>query len=81
VRLLTWENVRTVAVFSVGLAGIVHQTVFREVDRPFLLALFAAMIGLEYAFRRDSTRRENVERQRLVDVAEEEERWSHLDAP
>lgn len=29
-----------------GLAGVIYETGFAEVDRPYLLALFGAMMGL-----------------------------------
>lgn len=37
------ENIRFVA----GLAGLLHETVLEHVDRPVLLGVFAAMIGLD----------------------------------
>ena len=37
---------RDAVMFMVGLLGTVHETVLRQADRPFLLALFAAMMGL-----------------------------------
>ncbi len=36
-----------------GLLGTAHQTVIAQVDRPWLLGLFAAMMGLPYAFAAD----------------------------
>ncbi|OHV46598.1 hypothetical protein BBK14_01760 [Parafrankia soli] len=36
-----------------GMAGAGHETVFRSVDRPWLLFLFAAMMGLPYALGAD----------------------------
>ncbi len=32
--------------FLAGLAGVFHETVWQEADRPTLLLLFAAMMGL-----------------------------------
>jgi len=32
--------------FVVGLLGVAHETLLNEADRPTLLLLFAAMIGL-----------------------------------
>jgi len=46
VRQRWWRIARDVAVFTVGVLGIVHETFFATVDRPTLLLLFAAMIGL-----------------------------------
>lgn len=37
---------RDALTFSVGLAGIVWETIAEHTDRPLLLALFAAMIGV-----------------------------------
>ena len=32
--------------FVAGLAGVIHETVIGQADRPTLLLLFAAMMGL-----------------------------------
>lgn len=37
------ENVRFIA----GLTGLLYETVVEHVDRPVLLGVFAAMIGLD----------------------------------
>lgn len=37
---------RDKALFVVGLGGIIHETVRVQVDRPYLLMLFAYMTGL-----------------------------------
>lgn len=37
---------RDLVLFAVGVAGIVWSTVIEEVDRPYLLAIFAACVGL-----------------------------------
>lgn len=50
--------VRDWILFTVGLAGVVHETVVTEVDRPGLLLLFAAMLGLPYALQADRAQRE-----------------------
>lgn len=39
---ITWNNFLRCA----GLAGITYQTVWQSADRPTLLLLFGAMIGL-----------------------------------
>ena len=36
-----------------GLAGTAHETLFAHVDRPWLLGLYAAMMGLPYALTAD----------------------------
>lgn len=37
---------RDLVLFMFGLGGIVHETVISHVDRPYLLLLFAYMVGL-----------------------------------
>ena len=37
---------RNTVLFVVGLAGVAHETLVTNADRPTLLLLFAAMIGL-----------------------------------
>ena len=37
---------RNTVLFVVGLLGVGHETVINNTDRPTLLLLFAAMIGL-----------------------------------
>lgn len=32
--------------FVVGIAGIIHQTLLTSGDRPYLLAVFTAMLGV-----------------------------------
>ncbi|MCK9929314.1 hypothetical protein MXD62_19380 [Frankia sp. Mgl5] len=39
--------------FAAGLAGVAHETLLRDVDRPALLLLYAAMLGLPYALGAD----------------------------
>lgn len=41
------------AIFVVGLLGIIHQTLVVHTDRPTLLLLFGAMIGLPAFLRLD----------------------------
>lgn len=44
--------------FTSGLAGVFYETVFTKADRPTLLLLFAAMMGLPAFLRTDETRRQ-----------------------
>lgn len=37
---------RDVILFVLGVLGIVHETIVIEQERPFLLVLFASMVGL-----------------------------------
>ncbi len=47
---LTWNNVLRL----VGLAGVAHETLVSNADRPTLLLLFAAMIGLPTFLNKDA---------------------------
>ncbi|HXH36911.1 MAG TPA: hypothetical protein VNJ54_21220 [Plantibacter sp.] len=49
-RVLTWNNVLRV----VGLLGVSHETLVNNTDRPTLLLLFAAMIGLPSFINKDA---------------------------
>lgn len=41
-----WAGVRNLALFCGGLLGVLHETLVAERERPTLLLLFAAMMGL-----------------------------------
>lgn len=41
-----WPNFRDIVLFVVGLGGVLHETVLTASERPTLLILFAAMMGL-----------------------------------
>ena len=44
---MSWSRLRDILLFTGGLAGVVHETVLRDAsERPTLLLLFAAMMGL-----------------------------------
>ena len=45
--------IRDIALFVAGLAGVAHETLIEKADRPQLLLLFAAMIGLPSVLRRN----------------------------
>ena len=45
------RDYRDAVLFLAGLAGVIHETVFRAVDRPALLVLFGTMLGLPLYFR------------------------------
>ena len=47
------SKLRDWILFAVGLAGVAHETLLRDVDRPGLLLMFAAMLGLPYALGAD----------------------------
>lgn len=42
--------------FLGGLAGVIHETVLSDAERPTLLLLFAAMMGLPAFLRADENR-------------------------
>jgi hypothetical protein len=54
-----WPTItRDTVLFAVGLGGIVHETLIFDGDpRTQLLVLFAGMVGLPVAIRRDEGRR------------------------
>ena len=44
---MSWTRLRDILLFAGGLAGVIHETVLRDgAERPTLLILFAAMLGL-----------------------------------
>lgn len=46
-----WRNLRDAVLFLSGLALAFHEAVWRETDRPVLLGLAGAMMGLAAFFR------------------------------
>lgn len=44
---------RNTVLFTVGLLGVAHETLVNNTDRPTLLLLFAAMIGLPAFINQD----------------------------
>ena len=45
---------RDTVLFVVGLLGVAHETLLRSADRPTLLLLFGAMIGLPAFISKDA---------------------------
>lgn len=45
---------RNTTLFIVGLLGVAHETLLNDADRPTLLLLFAAMIGLPAFISQDA---------------------------
>lgn len=43
---MKWNVARDILLFLGGLAGVAHETLLQHSDRPTLLILFAAMMGL-----------------------------------
>lgn len=50
---MKWPVIRDVSLFLGGLVGVGHETLLAKAERPTLLILFAAMMGLP-AFLRTS---------------------------
>jgi hypothetical protein len=48
-----WQAFRDIVLFFGGLAGVFHETVLASAERPTLLILFAAMMGLPAFLRTD----------------------------
>jgi choline-glycine betaine transporter len=52
-----WPAIRDILLFVGGLAGVFHETVLATgAERPTLLILFAAMMGLPAFLRQDDKR-------------------------
>lgn len=52
-----WQNTRDIILFFGGLAGVFNETVLTTTERPTLLILFAAMMGLPAFLRQDDKAR------------------------
>ena len=54
---LQWPSLtRDAVLFIAGIAGIAHETIAVKVERPALLILFGAMVGLPAFLRLDERR-------------------------
>lgn len=49
--------IRDILLFVGGLAGVFHETVISTAERPTLLILFAAMMGLPAFLRSDEAKK------------------------
>jgi len=49
-----WPLIRDILLFFGGLAGVAYETLASQADRPTLLLLFAAMMGLPAFLRADA---------------------------
>lgn len=54
-----WPTVRDVMLFLGGMAGVANEALAREAERPTLLLLFAAMMGLPAFLRSDERDRDD----------------------
>ena len=55
--IFTWARGRDVILFGAGLAGIAREAIIESGERPTLLLLFAAMVGLPAFLRTDEARK------------------------
>lgn len=68
--MVSWVN-RSTLMFTLGAIGFLHELVVSQVERPFLLALCGALMGLPFVLAADGKMRQSKEQ-------EEGDRWSHL---
>jgi len=54
-----WQKLRDIFLFVGGISGVFHETVLSNAERPTLLILFAAMMGLPAFLRQDEKHRED----------------------
>lgn len=58
----SWPLIRDITLFTAGLAGVAYETLGSKVDRPTLLLLFAAMMGLPAFLRSDEREKKDDDR-------------------
>lgn len=51
--MMEWQQIRDAILFLGGIVGVGHETVIATAERPTLLILFAAMMGLPAFLRQD----------------------------
>lgn len=56
-RFISPRGWRDTVLFFAGLGGVFYETVYSKADRPTLLLLFAAMMGLPAFLRTDEQRK------------------------
>ncbi len=64
--------------FAIGAGGFLHELVISQAERPFLLALCGALMGLPFVLQADGKMRQQSEDRRTSDRDGEDDRWSHL---
>ena len=73
---------RGIATFTLGAVGFLHELLTKGTERPFILALSGALMGLPFVTSLDQWRAkpppEESRRQETDDVEAKEDRWSHL---
>ena len=63
---------RSTIMFALGATGFLHELILGAGERPFLLALCGALMGLPFVLAADDRVRQGREKER------EDERWSRL---
>lgn len=74
---MTGRRLRDLATFMLGMAGFLHELLFVQVERPFLLTASLALMGFPFVLSADQWRRGSSSRSSKTDEPVEE-RWSHL---
>lgn len=68
-----WPSIRDIGLFVGGLLGVGHETLLTHAERPTLLILFAAMMGLPAFLRPQEEDRPNITVQFDPNKAKEDE--------
>ena len=63
---------RSTIMFVLGAIGFLHELILGAAERPFLLALCGALMGLPFVLAADERVRQSREKE------SEDTRWSHL---
>lgn len=73
---MTGKRLRDAATFLLGMAGFLHELLFVQVERPFLLTASLALMGFPFVLSADQWRRGSSSRTSTTDAPSE--RWTHL---
>jgi hypothetical protein len=60
---------RSTIMFAAGLAGFLHELLLRSAERPYLLALCGALMGLPFVLKAD---------EQIKGSGKDDDKWSHL---
>lgn len=52
-KIPSWPRIRTIVLFIGGLAGVAHQELVADKDKPTLIILYAGMMGLGRLLEKD----------------------------
>jgi hypothetical protein len=58
---ISWQTLRDIILFFAGLAGVANEALAQGAERPTLLLLYAAMMGLPAFLRKDEKEKSNGE--------------------